>query len=178
MSRAIGRRWYEETSAAEETDGVLSTIAVLILRSMACTVDACVCQPYATLLQINLTSIIRHKALMALALYTTSLPTAVSFMILLVTIIMSSAVWASSLITKYTICRSEASLFWNSFEIPKKREVASLVGNFSPVKRRREILVKRIRHLLGETGEVLKTRAVQYCQTSWTFVMLAQCLPS
>ena len=41
MSRAIGRRWYEETSAAEETDGTLSTMAVLMLRSIACTVDAC-----------------------------------------------------------------------------------------------------------------------------------------
>lgn len=43
--------------------------------------------------------------------------------------------------------------------MPKKSEVASLVGNFSPVKRRRAILVSRMRHLRGETGEVLKTRA-------------------
>ena len=39
-SFAIGRRWYEETKAAEETEGVLSTIAVLMSRSIACTVDA------------------------------------------------------------------------------------------------------------------------------------------
>jgi hypothetical protein len=44
--------------------------------------------------------------------------------------------------------------------MPKKREVASFTGNFSPVKRRRAILVRRIRHLRGETGDVLKTRAV------------------
>ena len=42
----------------------------------------------------------------------------------------------------------------------KKREVASFCGNFSPVKRRRAILVSRMRHLRGEIGEVLKTRAV------------------
>jgi hypothetical protein len=49
--------------------------------------------------------------------------------------------------------------------MPKKREVASLVGNFSPVERRRAILVRRIRHLRGETGDVLKTRAGEetYC---------------
>lgn len=45
--------------------------------------------------------------------------------------------------------------------MPKKREVASLVGNFSPVKRRRASLVRRIRHFRGEIGDVLKTRAVQ-----------------
>jgi hypothetical protein len=97
---------------------------------------------------------------MALARYTTSLPIAVSFMILLVTMMTSSAVFASSLMTKYTICRREASLFWNSFEMPKKRDVASLTGNLSPVKRSRAILVRRIRHLRGETGDVLKTRAI------------------
>ncbi len=51
--------------------------------------------------------------------------------------------------------------------MPKKREVASLVGNFSPVKRSRAILVSRMRHFRGDTGEVLKTRAVslhQYCR--------------
>lgn len=47
--------------------------------------------------------------------------------------------------------------------MPKKREVASLVGNFSPVKRRRAIFVKRMRHRRGDMGEVLKTRAT-YCQ--------------
>ena len=96
---------------------------------------------------------------MALALYKTSLPTAVSFIILLVTIITSSAVLASSLITRYTICRSEASLFWKSFDIEKNRVVASLVGNLSPVKRRRAIFVNRTRHLRGDTGVVLKRRA-------------------
>ena len=39
-SRAIGSRWYEETRAAEDTEGFLSTIAVLIGRSIACTVVA------------------------------------------------------------------------------------------------------------------------------------------
>lgn len=80
-------------------------------------------------------------------------------MILLVTIITSSAVLASSFITRYTICRKLASLFWNSFDIPKKSDVASLVGNFSPVKRSKDIFVKRIRHFRGDIGDVLKTRA-------------------
>jgi hypothetical protein len=40
-SFAIGRRWYEETRAAEETEGFLSTIAVFITRSIDCTVVAC-----------------------------------------------------------------------------------------------------------------------------------------
>ena len=39
-SRAIGRRWYEETRAAEETEGFLSTIAVFITRSILWTVEA------------------------------------------------------------------------------------------------------------------------------------------
>jgi hypothetical protein len=39
-SRAMGRRWYDETRAAEETDGFLSTIAVFITRSMLWTVEA------------------------------------------------------------------------------------------------------------------------------------------
>ena len=39
-SRAMGRRWYEDTRAAEETEGVLSTMAVLINRSIAWTVVA------------------------------------------------------------------------------------------------------------------------------------------
>jgi hypothetical protein len=45
----------------------------------------------------------RHNARIALARYKTSLPTAVSFMIMLVDIITSSAVLASSLRIKYTI---------------------------------------------------------------------------
>jgi len=99
---------------------------------------------------------------MALARYTTSLPTAaVSFIMELVTMMTSSASLLSSLMTRYTIWRSEASLFWNSLEMPKKREVASLVGNFSPVKSSRAILVSRIRHFRGDTGDVLKTRAVK-----------------
>ena len=57
----------------------------------------------------------------------------VSFIIVLVTIIISSAELASSLMTKWTICRRLASLFWNSFEMPKNSVVASVVGNFSPV---------------------------------------------
>ena len=44
--------------------------------------------------------------------------------------------------------------------MPKKREVASLVGNRSPVKRRRAILVRRIRHFRGEIGDELNKRAV------------------
>ena len=43
-----------------------------------------------------LTSMMRHRARMAFARYRTSLPTAVSFMIMLVDIITSSAVFASS----------------------------------------------------------------------------------
>jgi hypothetical protein len=84
----------------------------------------------------------------------------VSFMIVLVTIIMSSAELASSLMTRWTICRRLASLFWKSFEMPKKRVVASLVGKRSPVLRRRAILVRRMRHLRGWIGELLKSRAV------------------
>jgi hypothetical protein len=44
--------------------------------------------------------------------------------------------------------------------MPKKSDVASLVGNFSPVKRRRPIFVRSIRHLLGDIGDELKRRAV------------------
>ena len=43
--------------------------------------------------------------------------------------------------------------------MPKKREVASLVGNFSPVKSSNAILVRSMRHLRGEMGEELKRRA-------------------
>lgn len=52
MSRAIGRRWYEDTRAAEETEGVLSTIAVLMFRSIAWTVDACSHDQHSTSLLI------------------------------------------------------------------------------------------------------------------------------
>lgn len=106
-----------------------------------------------------LTSIILHSDRIAFARYKISLPTAISFMMLLVTMMTSSAVFAISLMTKYTICRSDASLFWNNFEIPKKRDVASLVGNLSPVKRRRAILVSSLRHLKGDMGDELKSRA-------------------
>jgi hypothetical protein len=82
-------------------------------------------------------------------------------MILLVTMITSSAELDSSLITRYTIWRREASLFWKSLEMPKKREVASLVGNDSPVKRRRAIFVSSRRHLNGEIGEELNRRAAR-----------------
>ena len=44
--------------------------------------------------------------------------------------------------------------------MPKKSVVASFVGNFSPVKRRRAILVRSVRHLRGEMGEELNSRAV------------------
>ena len=40
---------------------------------------------------------------------------------------------ANSLMTRWTICRRLASLFWKSFEMPKKSVVASFVGNLSPV---------------------------------------------
>ena len=100
-----------------------------------------------------LTSMILHKARIAFALYRTSPPTPVSFIILWVIIITSEAELASSLKTRYIICRSEGSLFWKSFEMPKKRSVASLVGNDSPVKRRSAILVRRIRHFRGDIGE-------------------------
>ena len=53
--------------------------------------------------------------------------------------------------------------------MPKKRVVASLVGNFSPVNRRRAILVKRMRQRLGETGDVLNTRAVSVHQYAIQF---------
>ena len=83
----------------------------------------------------------------------------VSFIMVLVTMMMSSAELASSLMTRCTIWRKLASLFWNSLEMPKKSAVASLVGNFSPVYRRRMILVRRMRHCRGWIGELLKRRA-------------------
>lgn len=83
----------------------------------------------------------------------------VSFIIVLVTIMTSSAELAISLMTRWTICRKLASLFWKSLEIPKKRVVASFVGNLSPVYRRRAILVRRMRHLRGWIGELLNSRA-------------------
>ena len=43
--------------------------------------------------------------------------------------------------------------------MPKNREVASLVGNLSPVKRRSAIFVRSIRHFRGDTGEELNNRA-------------------
>lgn len=70
---------------------------------------------------------------MALGLKMTSVLPPVSFIIVLVTMMMSSAEWASSLMTRCTICRKLASLFWKSFEMPKNRVVASFEGNFSPV---------------------------------------------
>jgi hypothetical protein len=33
-SRAIGRRWYDDTRAEDDTEGFLSTIAVFMTRSM------------------------------------------------------------------------------------------------------------------------------------------------
>jgi hypothetical protein len=54
--------------------------------------------------------------------------------------------------------------------MPKKRVVASLVGNFSPVKRRTAILVRRVRHRRGEMGEELNSRArvhIRFVQDSW-----------
>ena len=43
--------------------------------------------------------------------------------------------------------------------MPKNRVVASLVGNFSPVKRRTASLVSSVRHFRGDMGEELKSRA-------------------
>ena len=57
------------------------------------------------------TSMILESARIAFALYKTSLPTPVSFIILCVIIITSDAELASSFITRYIICRSEGSLF-------------------------------------------------------------------
>ena len=152
-------------------------MAVFINLSIACTVVACPRQwrfPCAT--ECLHTSIILHSARIALALYKTSLPTAVSFIILLVTIMTSSAVFANSLIIRYTICRNEASLFWKSFEMPKNSEVASLVGNLSPVKRRSAILVRSMRHLRGDTGEELNSRATRGYQRG--LVLTWDCIPS
>lgn len=78
---------------------------------------------------------------------------------MLVDMIVSSAVFASSFRIKYTICRNEGSLFWKSFEMPKKSVVASSVGNCSPVNRRTAIFVKRVRHFRGEIGEPLNSLA-------------------
>lgn len=70
---------------------------------------------------------------MAFGLKMASLPPPVSFMIVLVTMMISSAELASSLMTRWTICLRLASLFWNNLEMPKKSVVASFVGNLSPV---------------------------------------------
>lgn len=43
--------------------------------------------------------------------------------------------------------------------MPKKRVVASLVGNFSPVNSKTASLVRRVRHFRGDIGEELKSRA-------------------
>jgi hypothetical protein len=43
--------------------------------------------------------------------------------------------------------------------MPKNSVVASFVGNFSPVKRRRAIFVRRTRHFRGDMGDELKRRA-------------------
>ena len=82
-----------------------------------------------------------------------SLFSAVSFMILCVTMMTSDAELASSLNMRYIIWRREGSLFWKSFEIPKKRSVASFEGKVSPVNRSKAILVRSIRHFLGDIGE-------------------------
>jgi hypothetical protein len=101
----------------------------------------------------------RQSALIAFGRKMASVPPPVSFMIVLVTIIISSAECANSFIMRWTICRKLASLFWKSLEIPKKRVVASFVGNFSPVYSRRPIFVRRTRHLRGCMGEELNNRA-------------------
>ena len=113
----------------------------------------------ALALSVYPTSMIRQSARIAFALYKTSLPTPVSFIILCVIMITSDAELASSLNTRYIICRSEGSLFWKSFEIPKKRLVASLGGKDSPVNIKRAILVRSMRHFRGDMGELLKSRA-------------------
>ena len=94
-----------------------------------------------------------HKARIAFGLYRTSLFSAVSFMILCVTMITSDAELARSLKIRYIIWRRDGSLFWKSFEIPKKRSVASFAGKVSPVNRSKAILVRSIRHFLGDMGE-------------------------
>ena len=74
-------------------------------------------------------------------------------MILWVTMITSEAELAKSLNMRYIIWRREGSLFWKSFEIPKKRSVASFDGNDSPVNSSKAILVRSTRHFLGDIGE-------------------------
>ncbi len=75
----------------------------------------------------------RHRARIAFGRKITSVLPPVSFMMVLVTMMMSSAERASSLMTRCTIWRRLASLFWKSLEMPKKSVVASLVGKRSPV---------------------------------------------
>jgi hypothetical protein len=106
-------------------------------------------------------SITRQRARMAFGRYTTSLPTDVSFMMEEVTMMTSSAEPASSLMTRYTIWRSEASLFWKSFDMPKKSVVASCRPQLSPVKSSRASFVRITLHFLGDIGLWLNTRAGQ-----------------
>ena len=69
-------------------------------------------------------------------------------------------------------------MFWKSLEIPKKRDVASLVGNLSPVKRRRAILVRSMRHLLGEIGDELNNRAeALYFSTKYFLMAMSVAYP-
>ena len=97
---------------------------------------------------------------------------------------MSSAEFANSLMTRCTIWRRPASLFWNNLEMPKKSVVASCLPQLSPVKSSRASLVKIWRygqlngaldstvtiarpttlHFRGEMGLALKTRATCPCQ--------------
>ena len=66
--------------------------------------------------------------------------------------------------------------------MPKKRDVASLVGNFSPVKRRRAILVSNLRHRSGDIGDELKSRAAiasaqAFHGSGWEFTFLENRCP-
>lgn len=83
-----------------------------------------------------------------------------SFIIIEVDMMTSCAVLESSFKIRYTICRRDGSLFWKSFEIPKKSVVASSVGNLSPVNIRTASFVNRVRHLRGDIGDELNNRAV------------------
>lgn len=124
------------------------------------------------------TSMIRHRARIALARYNTSLPTEVSFMMILVDMITSSAVFESSFKMRYTIWRKDGSLFWNSFDIPKNNVVASFVGNFSPVNRSTAILVRSVRHFRGEIGEELNNLAIGESQYHASHVSRMVLMPS
>ena len=103
-------KWKQLTRAAAHTDGFLSVSACLMKRSMPCSIDG---------------GVMTASALRAFGRVAAS-SLAASLARLAVTIIVSSANGASSLMATHSICRSPTSVLWNSFVVLKKAAVASV----------------------------------------------------